>query len=298
VPALIRKEAPAAGMGVGATGRRVQPEGALARVAAVYVLLIAVAAVMVGPFVIMVSASLRPNLLYLAFPMPLIPPAPGLDNYALIFGQTLFGRWILNSAIISISVTLLQVTTCSMAGFAFARGAFPGRDLIFWIFMATLMIPSSVAIVPTFIVIAQLGLPNTYPGLIVPSSTSIFGTFLMRQFFKTIPLDYDDAARIDGATRWQIYAQVVLPLTKPALATLGTLTFLATWNDFLFPLVVTSSAEMFPLTVGLSTLVTRTIGQAGFRMAAATLGFVPTFVFFLAMQRHVVRGFALSGLKG
>jgi multiple sugar transport system permease protein len=245
----------------------------------------------------MVSASLRPNLIYLTFPMPLIPTEPSLANYAALFDQSSIGRWIWNSALITISVTALQMLTCSMAGFAFARGRFPGRDAIFWVFMTTLMIPSSVTVVPLFLVVAKLGWANTYAGLIIPHATSIFGTFLMRQFFKTIPGDYDDAALIDGANRWQTYLWIALPLAKPALATLGTLTFLGMWNDFLYPLVVTSSDDMRPLTVGLATLVSKT-GDAGFSMASATISFIPTFLFFLAMQRYVVQGFALSGLKG
>jgi multiple sugar transport system permease protein len=210
---------------------------------------------------------------------------------------TSVARWILNSVILTASVTTLQIITCSMAGFAFARGEFPGRDVLFWTFMATLMIPSTATLVPLFLVIANLGWANTYQGLIIPHATSIFGTFLMRQYFKTIPKDYDDAALMDGANRWQIYYRVILPLALPAAATLGTLTFLGVWNDFLFPLVVTSTDEMRPLTVGLATLITRT-GNAGFVMAGATVSFVPTFVFFLFMQRWVVQGIALSGIKG
>jgi multiple sugar transport system permease protein len=263
----------------------------------IYALLTLVGLITIGPFVVMVSASLRPHLIYLTFPMPLIPPDLGADNYAALFDQSLIGRWILNSVIITVSVTCLQLLTCSMAGFAFARGQFPGRDSIFWLFMATLMIPGTVTVVPLFLVVSMIGWANTFAGLIVPNATSIFGTFLMRQYFKTIPGDYDDAALIDGANRWQIFVWVVLPLAKPALATLGTLTFLGMWNDFLYPLVVTSTDEMRPLTVGLATLVNRT-GDAGFTMAGATISFIPTFVFFLIMQRYVVRGFALSGLKG
>jgi multiple sugar transport system permease protein len=268
-----------------------------ARIPATYGLLLLLAAAALGPFAMMVSASLRPNLIYLSFPMPLIPPDLGLANYGQLFGRTIIGRWILNSAIMTFSVTALQLLTCSMAGFAFARGKFPGREALFWMLMASLMIPSTVTIIPLFLVVVQLGWANSFAGLIVPHATSIFGTFLLRQYFKTIPGDYDDAALIDGANRWQIYLRVVLPLAKPALATLGTLTFLNTWNDFLFPLVVTSSDEMRPLTVGLATLANQT-GNAGFFMAGATVSFLPTFAFFLAMQRYVVRGVSLSGLKG
>jgi multiple sugar transport system permease protein len=289
--------------GAGSVAREANAErardwsGAEIRVSLTYLLLVLIAVVTIGPFWMMVSASLRPHLIYLAFPMPLIPPDVDLSNYARLFDQSSIARWILNSAFITVSVTALNLATCSMAGFAFARGRFPGRDAIFWLFMATLMIPSTVTIIPLFVVVAKLGWANTYAGLIVPNATSIFGTFLIRQFFKTIPLEYDDAAHIDGANRWQIFYWIDLPLVKPALATLATLTFLGAWNDFLYPLIITSSDEMRPLTVGLATLVTRT-GDAGFTMAGATVSFVPTFIFFLTMQRYIVRGIALSGIKG
>src|SRR5262249_30576475 len=267
------------------------------RLAVTYTLLLVFAVALAGPFVLMVSASLHPNLVYLTFPLPLFGSDMGFDNYTLLFSRSLIGRWILNSAVITVAITVFQIATCSMSGYAFARGRFPGRELIFWVFMGTLMIPSTVTIIPLFIVVTALGWANTFPGLIVPHATSIFGTFLMRQYFKSIPGDYDDAARIDGANRWQIYLWVLPPLTGPALATLGTLTFLNAWNDFLYPLIVTSSDEMYPLTVGLATLVKRG-GNAGFSLAGATVSFVPTFLFFLAMQRYVVRGITLSGLRG
>jgi ABC-type glycerol-3-phosphate transport system permease component len=267
------------------------------RLTVTYALLLVFALTMVGPFLLMVSASLQPNLIYLTFPMHLVGPGMGFDNYVSLFNRSSIARWILNSAVITVSITLLQIITCSMSGYAFARGRFWGRDMIFWIFMGTLMIPSTVTIIPLYIVVSTLGWANTFPGLIIPQATSIFGTFLMRQNFKSIPSEYDDAARIDGANRWQVYLRVLLPLTKPALATLGTLTFLDSWNDFLYPLIVTSNDQMYPLTVGLATMVKRG-GNAGFSLAGATVSFVPTFIFFLIMQRYVVRGITLSGLKG
>jgi len=262
-----------------------------------YVLLLVIAVATVGPFLVMISASLRPNFSYMTFPISLIPPNPGIDNYIRLFDQTAIGRWILNSIIIATSVTFLQLLTCSLAGYAFARGEFPGREVIFWIFMGTLMVPGTVTIVPLFILLSKFGWVDTYAALIIPAATSIFGTFLMRQFFLTIPRDYDDAALIDGANLLQIYYQVMVPLSKPALATLATLTFLGQWNAFLFPLIVTTKASMRPLTVGLATMVIQE-GGAGVQMAGATLTFTPTFIIFLFMQRYVVQGITLSGVKG
>jgi len=267
------------------------------RTVLVYLLLLVIAGATVGPFLVMVSASLRPNFSYMTFPISLIPPDPGVDNYIRLFNQTAIGRWIFNSVFVATSVTLLQVTTCSLAGYAFSRGEFPGRDLIFWVFMGTLMVPSTVTIVPLFLILSRLGWVDTYAALIVPAATSIFGTFLLRQFFLTIPRDYDQAALIDGANLLQIYRMVVLPLAKPALATLATLTFLGEWNAFLYPLIVTTKSTMRILTVGLATMVVQE-GGAGVQMAGATLTFMPTFLIFLFMQRYVVQGITLSGVKG
>jgi len=187
--------------------------------------------------------------------------------------------------------------TSSMAGFAFARGHFPGRDPIFLMLIASMMVPTTVTTVPLFIIVSRLGWAHTFFALILPSSSNVFGTFLMRQHVMTIPRDYDDAARIDGAGRFDIYWRVLLPLTKPTLATIATLSFLGAWNDFLWPLVATSSASMRTLTVGLATMVMR-IGGAGFQLAGATVGFLPTFIFFLLMQRYVVQGIAITGITG
>ncbi len=276
------------------TGIRVR---AGVRTLLIYIILLVIAAATVGPFLVMISASLRPNFSYMTFPISLIPPDPGIANYIRLFNQTAIGRWIFNSVFVSTTVTLLQVTTCSLAGYAFSRGEFPGRDLIFWIFMGTLMVPSTVTIVPLFLILSRLGWVDTYAALIIPAATSIFGTFLLRQFFLTIPRDYDQAALIDGANLFQIYRMVVLPLAKPALATLATLTFLGEWNAFLYPLIVTTKSSMRILTVGLATMVVQE-GGAGVQMAGATLTFTPTFLIFLFMQRYVVQGITLSGVKG
>jgi multiple sugar transport system permease protein len=269
----------------------------VAGTALTYALLLLIAVATVGPFLVMISASLRPNFSYMTFPISLIPPDPGIDNYIRLFGQTAIGRWLFNSFFVATSVTLLQLITCSLAGYAFARGDFPGRDTIFWVFMGTLMVPSTVTIVPLFLILSRLGWVDTYYALIIPASTSIFGTFLLRQFFLGIPRDYDQAALMDGASLFQIYRMVILPLAKPALATLATLTFLGEWNAFLFPLIVTTKSTMRILTVGLATMVVQE-GGAGVTMAGATLTFTPTFLIFLVMQRYVVQGITLSGVKG
>lgn len=267
------------------------------KMAITYAVLIGLAAVLVTPFLYMLSISLRPGFSFMTFPLSLVPAQVSLENYRILFSQSRIARWIWNSVFVATVVTLLQLFTSSMAGYAFGRGDFPGRDVIFWIFMGTMMVPSTVTIVPAFLLMSRLRWVDTYWALIVPAATSTFGTFLCRQSFKSIPRDYDDAALIDGANRFGIYRRILLPLIKPTLATLATLTFLGQWNAFMWPLIMTNSAKMRLLTVGLTTLVVRE-GGAGVSMASATLSFMPTFLIFLFMQRHVVQGIALSGVKG
>lgn len=261
-----------------------------------YIMLLFLAIITIGPFVMMISASLQ-SMTFLTFPFDIIPEVFSLESYRLLFNQTLMGRWMLNSVIITTVTTVLVLATSAMAGFAFARGEFPGRDLLFWVFMGTLMVPGTVTIVPLFLLLSRLGWIDSYAGLIVPHAMSIFGIFLMRQHFMTIPRDYDDAVRIDGGSVWDIFWRVMLPLSKPTLATLATIDFLSTWNAFLYPLIMTTTSEMRPLTVGLATMVVQR-GQAGLQMAGATVVFLPTFIFFLIMQRHVVQGLASTGIKG
>jgi multiple sugar transport system permease protein len=262
-----------------------------------YAVLIGLAVVLVTPFLYMLSISLRPGFSFMTFPLSLIPEQVSLENYQILFSQSRIARWIFNSVFVATAVTLLQLFTSSLAGYAFSRGDFPGRDAIFWVFMGTMMVPGTVTIVPTFLLMSKLGWVDTFWVLIIPLATSTFGTFLCRQSFKSIPRDYDDAALIDGANRFGIYRRILLPLIKPTLATLATLTFLGQWNSFMYPLIMTNSAKMRTLTVGLTTLVVRE-GGAGVSMASATLSFTPTFLIFLFMQRYVVQGITMSGVKG
>jgi multiple sugar transport system permease protein len=262
-----------------------------------YAVLIGLAVVLVTPFLYMLSISLRPGFSFMTFPLSLIPEQVSLENYQILFTQSRIARWIFNSVFVATSVTLLQLFTSSLAGYAFSRGDFPGRDAIFWVFMGTMMVPGTVTIVPTFLLMSKLGWVDTFWVLIIPLATSTFGTFLCRQSFKSIPRDYDDDALIDGANRFGIYRRILLPLIKPTLATLATLTFLGQWNSFMYPLIMTNSAKMRTLTVGLTTLVVRE-GGAGVSMASATLSFTPTFLIFLFMQRYVVQGITMSGVKG
>lgn len=263
----------------------------------VYLLMIAVALTTVGPFLMMLSVSLTENIRIIMFPIKLIPDPFTLENFQTLFSKTLALRWLFNSVFVAVVATLGGVITSTMAGYAFGRGEFLGKKVLFTLFLGILMMPETALIVPQFIVLSRLALVNTYTALIGPWFASIFGTFLMRQQFMSIPRDYDDAATMDGANLWQIYYAVLLPQLKPAMATLAVLRFMGNWNSFVYPMIVTSKAEMLTLTVGLGT-VARSGGDAGLDMAGAVLGFLPTFFIFIVMQRYIIQGISLSGVKG
>lgn len=264
-----------------------------------YIVLGLVAVVTMLPFVIMVVISLTWNPIAITFPIKWIPDPVTIYNYQQIFAKTAILRWVVNSFIVCGVATVGALITSSMAGYAFARGNFIGKNVLFILFLGILMVPLEARIVPLFIVLAKLKLVNTYTALIGPSFASIFGTFMLRQFYLGIPRDYDDAAFIDGANRFQVYWTVLLPQIVPALATLAILRFMGTWNDFLYPLVVTTQAQMRTVTVGLSTIVTGgAVGGVGIDMAGAVIGFLPTLIIFLIGQKYLIEGISLSGVKG
>lgn len=265
--------------------------------AVVYGALVLFAAMFLVPFLYMVSISLRPNMEILTFPISLIPEQPGLGAYRTLFVGTAIGRWLLNSFFVTIVVTALQLLTSSAAGFAFARGDFPGRDVIFWLLMSAMMVPFTVTMIPLYILIARLGWVDSLAALIVPAVASIFGTFLCRQYVLSIPRTYDDAAIVDGCSTWGVYTRIHLPLMAPVLATLAVLTFLSNWNDFVWPMLVLQSNTQKTITLGLATMLAYQ-GGASIRMAGATVTFLPTVIVFIALQRYVIRGFVLSGMKG
>jgi len=262
-----------------------------------FILMLAVALTTVGPFLIMTSVSLTRDVVAITFPIKLIPDPFTLDNFALLFGKTMVLRWLLNSVYVATVGTLTTLITSSMAGYAFARGDFIGKNLWFTAFLGIFMVPMSAKIVPVFIILSKMGLVNTYWSLLMPYFASMFGTFMLRQQYLGIPRDYDDAALIDGASRFQVYYKVLLPQIGPALATLAVLRFMSNWNSFLYPMIITSRGHLRTLTVGLGT-VAREGGDAGLDMAGAVIGFLPTFFVFLLGQKYIIQGVTLSGLKG
>jgi multiple sugar transport system permease protein len=208
------------------------------------------------------------------------------------------GRFLVNSLIVAAVSTVLSVTTSAMGAYAFARLRFRGRDALFVLYLATLMVPLQVTIVPLFIEMRYLGLVNTYPALILPGIASAFGTFLLRQAFMTLPREYEEAAFIDGASHLTVFRRVVLPLARPAVATFAIFAFMASWNSFLWPLVITSDLELMTLPVGLSNLHGQYDTAWNLVMAGATLSVIPILIVYVIAQRHVIRGVALAGIKG
>jgi multiple sugar transport system permease protein len=206
-------------------------------------------------------------------------------------------RWFLNSLGIALVVTALVLVVTSMAAFALSRIEFKGKNALFMLIIATMVIPSQVMLIPVFLIVTKLGLFNTYLGIVLPGLASAFGVFLLRQFFLTIPAELEEAAFLDGAGLWTIYSRVIMPLSKPALATLAIFTFMGSWNSFEWPLIVTNDLRMRTLPVGLSIFQGRYNLEYGLTMASAVIITVPMLIAFLVFQRRITEGIALTGLK-
>ncbi len=270
--------------------------------AVTYLLLAVVGATMIAPLVWMISTSLKGYDELWIFPPTLFPSIPLLRNYLDAWNYAPFGQFLINSVFVATSVTLGELLTSSMAGYAFARMRFPGRDRLFLAYLATLMIPHQVTLVPLYILMRTFTLTDTYWALILPGLASAYGTFLMRQYMLATPRDYDDAARIDGANHIVIYSRIIVPQCAPVIATLGIITFLANWNSFLWPLIITSKEQMRTVPIGLAyfTSIPEKVGLPQWQLflAAAVMSMIPTLAVFLACQRYFVRGIAMTGLKG
>jgi multiple sugar transport system permease protein len=265
---------------------------------AIFVVLLGGALVMCGPFIWMVSTSFKPSAEVFKFPPTLLSGNPQPGNYGRIFTTIPFGRALLNSAIVATSVTLLQLVVCSMAAYAFACLRFRGREVLFLIYLGALMVPSQVTVIPNFILIRNLGWIDTYQGLILPYAFSSFGTFLLRQYMKTIPSELVEAARIDGASHAQIYAGVVLPLSLPALGALAIFTFVAQWNNFLWPLITTSKPNMQVTTVALASLQGQFNTDWPLLMTGSVLAIVPMLVVFALGNRSFISGITSGSFGG
>jgi multiple sugar transport system permease protein len=252
------------------------------------------------PFLWMVSTSFKGIDEVYAFPPRFFPEDLRWSNYAEAWQAIPFSRFFFNSLFVAAATTIAVVLTSSMAGYSFARLRYPGRDLLFLAYLGTIMIPFPVLIIPLFILMRQLGLVDTLAGLILPAAFTAWGTFLMRQFMLSIPREIEEAARMDGASFWRIYLQIIMPLSRPVVATLGIFTFLGSWNDFLWPLIMISSVENKTLPLGLTMFQAQVPIKTPWQlvMAAATFSVIPVLIVFVLGQKYYVRGIATTGLKG
>jgi multiple sugar transport system permease protein len=263
-----------------------------------YAVLAAGLLVVVGPFLWMVLSSVKPEGEIRRVPPTWWPETFTLDNYQQLFTRLDFPRFFFNSVVVAAAITVGNLLFCSMLGYALAKLKFPGRRALFGIVLGTLMVPGMVTFVPMFVLVSNLGLTNTYGGLIVPFLAGAFGVFLMRQYLLSIPDDLLEAARVDGAGELRIFWQIVLPLSGPALATLGILTFLSSWNSFLWPLVVATTEDKYTLPVALALFsVGQNRTEFGLLLAGSVVVVLPVLLVFLALQRHFLRGIATTGLK-
>lgn len=261
------------------------------------VLSVALVAV-VAPFVWMVLGSFKGEGELRQAPPTWWPHSASLDNYTQLFSKLDFGTYFTNSIVVAVAVTAGNLLFCSMLGYALAMLEFRGKRALFAVVMATLMIPGVVTFVPLFVLVANAGLINTLPGLFLPFLVSPFGVFLMRQFILGLPRDLLDAGRVDGAGELRIFARIILPLCGPALATLGILTFLGSWNNFLWPLVVAQSDRVYTLPVALALYSTgQNSTQYGLLLAGATVVVLPMLLVFLVFQRRFIEGIATTGIK-
>ena len=263
-----------------------------------YVVLTIGVIAMVVPFVWMILGSFKTTTEIRQYPTEFLPRDPTLDNYIQLFGRLDFAQFFFNSFVVAVFVTIGNIIFSSMIGYALAKLEFRGKKLLFALVLGTLMVPGVVTFVPLFVLTANLGLVNSYPGLILPFLITPLGVFLMRQFMLSLPDDIIEAARIDGASEWRIFLRVIMPLCGPAVATLTILTFLGSWNNFLWPLVVATTEDMYTLPVALALYsVGQNAAQYGLMMAGAVVVVVPVLIVFVVLQRYFVQGIALTGIK-
>lgn len=272
--------------------KRIQP-GIVLR----YLVLILSGATMIVPFLWMLTTSLKAPGAVMTIPPEIFPRQVTLESYARVAETVPLLRMLGNSMVVTIVSVAGQLATSALAAYAFARMQWRGRDTVFLIYLATLMVPQQVTITPLFILMQRLGWVDTYQGLIAPGIVSAFGVFLLRQAMLSVPREYEEAALLDGGTHWTLFRHVALPLVGPALATLAVFATMSSWNSFLWPLFITRNERLMTLPVGLSLLHGRYTTEWGMVMAGAVITVLPIILIYLAAQRTFVRGVALSGLK-
>ena len=260
--------------------------------------LIALAALTLAPFVWMVAASFMPTGEASAIPPRFWPSTPTLEHYRDLFTRMDMGRYLFNSVLIALLATLLSTLINAMAGYAFAKLRFVGREALFRGLLAAMVIPAQVAMLPLFLLLKSMGLINTYAGVLVPLLASIFGIFLVRQYAQNIPDAMLDAARLDGASEFRLFWSVILPMLRPILATLALFTFMGSWNDFMWPLIVLSDGSLYTLPVALANLSGEHVQDTELMMAASTLTVLPVLIVFLILQKQYVAGLTQGAIKG
>ncbi len=272
----------------------------LAKRLIIHLVLIVLGAAMVLPFAWMVSTSLKGYHEIFRYPPNWIPDSLRWENYVQVWKLAPFGKFYLNSILVGVLTTLGQVVTGILAAYAFARMDFWGRDKAFMLFLATLMVPAQVTLIPTYIVMSKIGWIDTYKGLIVPFTASAFSVFLLRQFFLTIPKELEEAAIMDGCSRIRFIFTILVPLAKPAIASVSLFGFLGSWNSYLWPLIVINSNQMRTLPIGLRYFVSQQGGGSEWHylMAASLIVMLPVLIVFFLAQKQFIEGIARSGIKG
>lgn len=262
-----------------------------------YMLLVIGSVVMLLPFLWMLSTSLKTSGATMLLPPEWIPKDITFENFVTVTETMPMGKFFMNSIFVAITSTFFQVLICAMAGYAFARIDFKGREVLFYIYLGTLMVPSQVTLTPLFIIMRTLGWVNTYIALILPGIFSAFGTFLMRQFFKGIPKSLEEAAFVDGAGYISIFFRIILPLSKPVLATLWIFGFMASWNNYLWPLIITSDTSHMTLPLGLASLQGRWTTDWNVLMAGTLISIAPILFVYVFTQKYIIKGMTHTGLK-
>ncbi|MBY0011174.1 carbohydrate ABC transporter permease [Paenibacillus typhae] len=251
---------------------------------------------MMVPFIWMIGSSFKPENEFTVIPPTLFPNHPTFNNYRDLFVKMDFLVYLKNTLII-VLCSFVGLFLNAMAGYAFAKFDFPGKNKFFYIILATMMIPGQVTMIPTYLIINQMGLVNTMAGIVLPGLVGAFAIFLFRQFMTTIPIDLLEAARLDGAGELRIFFQLIVPIVKPVFAVQGILTFIGAWNSFLWPLIIANDERLYTLSVGLSLLKGQYGTEFGLQMAGAAFMVIPIIIIFIFFQKHIIEGYTISGIK-
>lgn len=263
-----------------------------------YIILIAFLVFVTLPIYWVIATSLKAPQNVVAWPPQWIPNPVTLESYATAFRLLPIGRFFLNSVIIAVALMISNVVLCSIAGYTFARKRFWGRDVLFALVLSSMMVPLHIRIIPMYMVALKLGLDNTYAGIVLPIAATGFGIFMMRQFFLTLPVEVEDAARVDGCGEWGVIFRIVLPMSRPAIISLALFALVWSLEDFLWPLIITSTTAMRPLPVGITLFIGLVVYEWGSLMAVTTLAILPMIVVFMLLQRQFVRGLTAGAVKG